>query len=215
MSKRTQAVDHLQDPSTTLRPIRMFGLFRGLRVQYFPNTKRGREFSPSRPSCRVNPIIGNEPQTRQVWHPNSNRAKACGITVPSPNFFGTVRAMHHSGRSYSLWDHPRPRPSKLHTMRRLVPNSKRGQLVRKIEGPPQNQCYRPRNCATAGSSRTRFRRGLRVSSPTIARPCAVNARPSGLPSRSPSRHASRSAAVPPPAGRSSSRAIVQDLSLSR
>jgi hypothetical protein len=63
---------------------------------------------------------------------------------------------------------------------------------------------RPRNCATAGSSRTRFRCGLRVSSPTIARPCAVNARPSGLPSRSPSRHASRSAAVPPPAGRSSS-----------
>jgi len=74
---------------------------------------------------------------------------------------------------------------------------------------------RLRNCAIAGSSRTRFRRGLRVSSPTIARPCAVNARPSGLPSRSPSRHASRSAAVPPPAGRSSSRAIVEDLSLSR
>ena len=46
---------------------------------------------------------------------------------------------------------------------------------------------RPRNCATAGSSRTRFRCGLRVSSPTIARPCAVNARPSGLPSRSPRR----------------------------
>ena len=45
----------------------------------------------------------------------------------------------------------------------------------------------------------------------LARPCAVNARPSGLPSRSPSRHASRSAAVPPPAGRSSSRAIVEDL----
>jgi hypothetical protein len=32
----------------------------------------------------------------------------------------------------------------------------------------------------------------------------VNARPSGLPSRSPSRHASRSAAAPPPGGRSSS-----------
>jgi hypothetical protein len=38
---------------------------------------------------------------------------------------------------------------------------------------------RPRNCATSGSRRRRFRRGLRVSSPTIARPCAVNARPSG------------------------------------
>src|SRR5271166_3989785 len=73
----------------------------------------------------------------------------------------------------------------------------------------------PDYSATAGSSRRRFRRGLRVSSPTIARPCAVNARPSGLPSRSPSRHASRSAAAPPPAGRSSSRAIVEDLSLSR
>ena len=51
--------------------------------------------------------------------------------------------------------------------------------------------------------------------PDDCTPCAVNARPSGLPSRSPSRHASRSAAVPPPAGRPSSRAIVEDLSLSR
>ena len=56
----------------------------------------------------------------------------------------------------------------------------------------------PRNCAIAGSSRTRFRRALRVSSPTTARPSAVNARPSGLPSRSPSRHASRSPVVPRP-----------------
>src|SRR5262245_59262283 len=39
MSTRTQAVDHLQDPSTTLRPIGMFGLFRGFRVQYFPIQK--------------------------------------------------------------------------------------------------------------------------------------------------------------------------------
>src|SRR2546430_10605978 len=59
-------------------------------------------------------------------------------------------------------------------------------------------CHERTHCATADSNRTRFRRALRVSSPTIARPCAVNARPSGLPSRSPSCHASRSAAVRPP-----------------
>ena len=74
---------------------------------------------------------------------------------------------------------------------------------------------RPRNRAMAGRRRTRFRCALRVSSPTIARPRALNARPSGLPSRSPSCHASRSEAVPPPAGSSASRAIVEDLSLRR
>src|SRR5262245_20075287 len=62
MSTRTQAVDHLQDPSTTLRPIPMFGLFRGFRVQYFPIQKGAASFPLAHPSCRVDPITGNEPR---------------------------------------------------------------------------------------------------------------------------------------------------------
>ena len=76
-------------------------------------------------------------------------------------------------------------------------------------------CERPFDAAIAGSSRTRLRRGLRLSSATTALPPAVNASPSGLPPRSRKRHAVVSEAVPPPGARSSIRAIVADLSLSR
>ena len=76
-------------------------------------------------------------------------------------------------------------------------------------------CLRPFNAAIAGSSRTRFRRGLRLSRATTALPPAVNARPSGLPPRPRKRHALVSEALPPPGARSSIRAIAADSSLSR
>src|SRR5262245_41314638 len=64
--------------------------------------------------------------------------------------------------------------------------------------------------AIAGSNRTKLRRALRLSKATMAWPLAVNARPSGLPLRSPNRQAEASAAIPPPGLRSSIRAMVAD-----
>src|SRR6185503_9354906 len=69
--------------------------------------------------------------------------------------------------------------------------------------------------AIGGSNSTRLWRAFRVSRPTIARPLGVNARPSGLPAWSPRCQVAVAVTAPPAAGRSESRAIDADLSLSR
>ena len=107
MSSRTQAVDHLQIPQTTLRPILIFGLFRGFQVQDVIETSqctKGRQFPPSGPSlpgpsdkrkCAPD-LAGSAILTPIVQKPY-------GIGVPSRKFFATVRAYAIHGVSALPW----------------------------------------------------------------------------------------------------------------
>ena len=64
--------------NVSLRPSLPFGLLRSLRVQGF-NTRR----------APVHAItVGDEPQARQAYDLNGNRAKSCGISVPRPILSG-------------------------------------------------------------------------------------------------------------------------------
>ena len=66
MSTKTEAVDNLQHPTTTFRPILILDS-RAAGFQHF-NTIRAASIPLAAPRCRVHPItIGNVPQTRQTW----------------------------------------------------------------------------------------------------------------------------------------------------
>src|SRR5262249_3931097 len=68
----------------------LFGLLRGLGVQG-SNTRR----------APVHPItVGDEPQARQAYDLNGNRAKSCGISIPSPILSGGEGRLYRLGK----WD---------------------------------------------------------------------------------------------------------------
>src|SRR5262249_23649448 len=90
-----------------------------------------------------------------------NRAKPCGIRVPSPHFFDMVRAAHRSksGRSCPRWvsraaDHQRK--SAVH----VRSATKADKMVRASKGPPDASfAPEPKIAGAAGTDLNRFEIG--------------------------------------------------------